>query len=82
MMAFFNVLFGGWEKIPRIQATTLVHLFVSVPPYHSFSQVNGRIKSKTSWKFLTEKCQLEKKFWGGHLWARGYFVASLGISNK
>jgi len=55
-----------------------VHLFVSIPPYHSVSQVMGRIKGKTSRKLLNENRQLSKKFWGRHLWARGYFVASSG----
>ncbi|EFK08279.1 tranposase-like protein [delta proteobacterium NaphS2] len=55
-----------------------VHLFVSIPPYHSVSQVIGRIKGKTSRKLLSENRQLAKKFWGRHLWARGYFVASSG----
>ena len=55
-----------------------VHLFVSIPPYHSVSQVMGRIKGKTSRKLLSENRQLAKKFWGRHLWARRYFVASSG----
>ena len=55
-----------------------VHLFVSIPPYHSVSQVMGRIKGRTSRKLLSENRQLAKKFWGRHLWARGYFVASSG----
>ncbi len=27
---------------------------------------------------LTEFLQLKKKYWGQHLWARGYWVASSG----
>jgi len=55
-----------------------VHLFVSVPPYHSVSNVMQRIKGKTSRKLLSESRMLAKRFWGRHLWARGYFVASSG----
>lgn len=55
-----------------------VHLFVSCPPYHSVSKVIGRIKGKTSRKLLSENRSLSRKFWGRHLWARGYFVASSG----
>ena len=55
-----------------------VHLFVSVPPYHSVSNVLQRIKGKTSRKLLSENRMLSKKFWGRHLWARGYFAASSG----
>lgn len=55
-----------------------VHLFVSVPPYHSVSQVMKRIKGKTSRRLLSESRILAKQCWGRHLWARGYFVASSG----
>ena len=55
-----------------------VHLMVSVPPYISASNVMKRIKGKTSRKLLSESRMLAKKFWGRHLWARGYFCASSG----
>ena len=37
-----------------------------------------RLKGKTSRKLLSEDRHLSKKFWGRHLWARGYFAASSG----
>ena len=37
-----------------------------------------KLKGKTSRKMLSEFKPLSKKFWGRHLWARGYFVASSG----
>jgi putative transposase len=55
-----------------------VHIMVSVPPYVSVSDVMKRIKGKTSRKLLSENRILAKKFWGRHLWARGYFAASSG----
>ena len=55
-----------------------VHLFVSVPPYHSMSQVMKRIKGKTSRRLLSESRILAKQCWCRHLWARGYFAASSG----
>jgi len=55
-----------------------VHLFVSVPPQLSISEIMGRIKGKTSRKLLSENRRLSKEFWGRHLWARGYFAASSG----
>ena len=42
------------------------------------SQVMQAIKGKTSHRMLRDFRTLEKKFWGRHLWARGYFVASSG----
>src|SRR5210317_2388176 len=44
-----------------------VHLFVSVPPYHSVSQVMKRIKGKTSRRLLSESRILAKQCWGRHL---------------
>ena len=55
-----------------------VHLFVSVPPYHSVSQLLKRLKGKTSRRLLSESRILAKQCWGRHLWARGYFAASSG----
>ena len=55
-----------------------VHLLVSVPPYLAVSKLVQRIKGLTSRKVLQENRGLNKAFWGRHLWARGYFVASTG----
>jgi len=55
-----------------------VHIFVSVPPYVSVSELAKRVKGKTSRKLLSEYRHLAKKFWGRHLWARGHFAASSG----
>ena len=55
-----------------------VHLFVSIPPQVTISRFLQRLKGKTSYKLLAEFMHLRKKFWGRHLWARGYFVCSSG----
>jgi putative transposase len=55
-----------------------VHLFMSIPPHVSVSTLAQRVKGKTSRKWLSEYRHLAKKFWGRHLWARGYFAASSG----
>jgi putative transposase len=55
-----------------------VHLFVSVPPHISVSKVMQTLKGKSSHKMLSEYKELSKKFWGRHIWARGYFAASSG----
>jgi len=55
-----------------------VHLFVSVPPHISVSKLMQTLKGKTSHKMLSEYKELSKKFWGRHIWARGYFAASSG----
>ena len=55
-----------------------VHVLLSCPPNLSPSKIMQRIKGKTSRKLLMEFRHLQKMFWGRHLWARGYFVASSG----
>ena len=55
-----------------------VHIFVSVPPHISVSQLVQSIKGKSSRKMMMEFKRLSRAFWGRHLWARGYFVASSG----
>lgn len=55
-----------------------IHLLVSVPPHLSASKLVQYIKGSTSGKLQMEYKGLNKQFWGKHLWARGYFVASSG----
>ena len=55
-----------------------VHLQLSVPPHLSPSRVMQAIKGKTSHHLLRDYRLLKKEFWGRHLWARGYFVATTG----
>ncbi len=55
-----------------------VHLFVSVPPHLSISKLVQSLKGKSSRKLLSESKSLSRQFWGRHMWARGYFVASSG----
>ena len=55
-----------------------VHVFLSCPPNLSPSKVMQYIKGKTSRKLMGEFKHIQKQYWGRHLWARGYFVASSG----
>src|SRR3954463_10139769 len=55
-----------------------VHLLVSIPPQVTISRLVQRLKGKTAYKLLQEFPHWRKKFWGQHLWARGYFCCSSG----
>ena len=55
-----------------------VHLLLSVPPNIAVSDLVQRLKGRSSRKMLDEYSELRRQFWGQHLWARGYFVASSG----
>ena len=55
-----------------------VHMLIGIPPQLSVSKAVQYLKGKSSHKLLTEYDSLRKRFWGQHLWARGYWVASSG----
>ncbi|MFO7945166.1 MAG: IS200/IS605 family transposase [Anaerolineales bacterium] len=55
-----------------------VHLFVSAPPQLSVSEVMQYVKRKSSRRLQEEYPSLRKRYWGWHLWARGYFCATTG----
>ena len=55
-----------------------VHVLLSCPPDLSPSKIMQYIKGKSSRKLLMEFKHLQKQYWGRHLWARGYFVATSG----
>ena len=59
-----------------------VHLLLSVPPSISISKIVQYIKGKSGRKLLQEFEHLKKRYWGQHLWARGYFAVTVGNVNE
>ncbi len=59
-------------------ASDHVHLLVSMPPNLAVSELVQRVKGRSSRMLLDEFTELKRQYWGGHLWARGYFAASSG----
>ncbi len=55
-----------------------IHLLVSCSPNLSVSRLVQKLKGTSSYKLFQEFSHLKKKYWGQHLWARGYFVATTG----
>ena len=55
-----------------------VHLLLSMPPDVPPSRAMNAIKGRSSHHLLRDFRRLRKLFWGRHLWARGYFVATSG----
>ena len=55
-----------------------VHLLISIPPQISVSRAVQFLKGKSSHRLLREFASLKKRYWGQHLWGRGYWVASSG----
>ena len=55
-----------------------VHMLLSIPPSLSVSRAVQHLKGRSSHKLLSEFGILRKRYWGQHLWARGYCVVSSG----
>ncbi len=55
-----------------------VPLMVSAPPTMSPAQIAQFIKGVSSRKLQDEFPLLKKRYWGQHLWARGYFCGTVG----
>ena len=53
-------------------------VMISIPPQLSVSRAVQYLKGKSSHRLLSEYKALRKRYWGQHLWARGYWVASSG----
>lgn len=55
-----------------------VHVLVSCSPTLAPSKLAQLMKGKSSFKVQQEFPELKKRYWGQHIWGRGYFVASIG----
>ena len=51
-----------------------VHMHKSYPPKVSISDIMKRMKGRTSRMLQQEYPELQKRFWGKHLWGIGYGV--------
>jgi len=55
-----------------------VHLLVSCPPKLSPCSIMQYLKGRSSRLLQNEFPHLKKRYWGQHIWARGYFCATVG----
>jgi putative transposase len=56
-----------------------VHMLVSLPPQVSVSKFVQHVKGKSSRKLQMDFKELRQRYWGKHIWARGYFCATTGV---
>lgn len=74
-----------WLDINIIEgaiASDHVHMYLSVPPKYSPAHVMKILKGKSAEELRKEFPDLKKKYWGMHIWARGYFVSTVGIDRE
>ena len=55
-----------------------IHMLVASPPAIAPSKLVQYLKWRSSRKLQMEYDQLRRRYWGQHLWARGYFCATVG----
>ena len=59
-----------------------VHMLLSCPTTMSPSEIMQNLMGRTSRILQEEFPALRKKYWGQHLWARGYFCGTVGEVDK
>jgi len=40
------------------------------------------LKGKSAERIMRKHKELKKRYWGMHMWARGYFVSTVGIDEE
>ena len=73
-----------WKGIEILEGSVgeeHIHLYIDIPPKYSISDVMKWIKGKSAERLLKRYEKLSKRYWGRHLWARGYFVSTVGITD-
>ena len=59
-----------------------VHLILSIPPKYSVSEIMGFLKGKVAIKLFEHHQELSRRYWGKHVWARGYCVSTVGLNEE
>lgn len=57
-----------------------VHMYLSIPPKYSPSYVMKILKGKSAELLMREYKMFRKRYWRSNIWARGYFVSTVGIN--
>lgn len=59
-----------------------IHLLLCYPPSLAPSKIMQHLRDRSSRLLQDQFPDLKKKYWGQHLWARGYFCATVGTVNE
>lgn len=55
-----------------------IHVLLSCPPIFSPAKIMQYLKGRSSRLLQEEFPELKRRYWGQHLWSRGYFCATVG----
>jgi putative transposase len=59
-----------------------IHTILLIPPKYSVSSIMGFLKGKISLHLFHRYEHLGKRYWGRHLWSRGYCVSMVGLDEE
>jgi putative transposase len=59
-----------------------IHLVVSIPPKYAVSEFMGYLKGKLALRLFQQYEHLGRRYWGRHLWSRGYCVSTVGLDEE
>ena len=59
-----------------------VHAVMSIAPKYSVSSMMGFLKGKLAINLFKRYERLGKRYWGRHLWSRGYCVSTIGLDEE
>lgn len=59
-----------------------VHVVVSIPPKYAVSSFVGYLKGKLAIRLFERYEKLGRRYWGRHLWSRGYCVSTIGLDEE
>ena len=59
-----------------------IHMYVAIPPKMSVSEFMSYLKGKSALMFYDRHPELHAKWGEKHLWARGYYVSTVGNVNE
>ena len=55
-----------------------IHMLLSCPKTMAPSEIAQKLKGRTSRILQEEFPELRKRYWGQHMWGRGYFCGTVG----
>lgn len=55
-----------------------IHILLSCPPSMAPNKIVQYLKGRSSRLLQEEFPEIKKRYWGQHLWGRGYFCATVG----
>ena len=59
-----------------------IHLVATIAPKYAISEIMGYLKGKLSFRLFRQYEHLGKRYWGRHLWSRGYCVSTIGLDEE